>query len=71
MSDGSVILGEYEPHLITTYITPGWQFVVKVLDDDFIAALDRAEVTGWAKYLRERKKIMEKALEPGLSNKRQ
>ena len=71
MSDGSVILGEYEPHLITTYITPGWQFVVKVLDDDFIAALDRAEVTGWAKYLRERKKIMEKALEPGFSNKRQ
>lgn len=71
MSDGSVILGGYEPHLITTYITPSWQFVVKVLDDDFIAALDRAEVTGWAKYLRERKKIMEKVLEPLLSNKRQ
>ena len=63
MSDGSVILGDYEPHLITTYITPSWQFVVKLLNEDFIATLDRAELVTWAKYLTERKKLMEKVLE--------
>jgi len=63
MSDGSVILSDYEPHLITTYITPAWQFVIKLLDDDFIATLDRAELVTWAKYLTERKKLMEKVLE--------
>ena len=63
MSDGSVILSDYEPHLITTYITPVWQFVIKLLDDDFIATLDRAELVTWAKYLTERKKLMEKVLE--------
>ena len=63
MSDGSVILGDYEPHLITTYITPGWQFVVKELNESFINSLDHAEVTNWAKYLTERKKLMEKVLE--------
>lgn len=62
-SDGTVILSGFEPHLITTYITPSWQFVIKLLDDDFIATLDRAEVTNWAKYLTERKKLMEKVLE--------
>ncbi len=62
--DGSVILGEYEPHLITTYITPSWQYVIKLLDDDFIASLDRAEIVTWAKYLSERKKLMEKVLNP-------
>ena len=61
-SDGSVIFSDFEPHLITTYITPSWQFVIKSLDDDFIKALDRAEITNWAKYLKERKKIMEKVL---------
>ena len=59
---GEVFLSDYEPHLITTYITPAWQFVVKHLDDDFISTLDRAEVTNWAKYLTERKKLMEKVL---------
>ena len=63
MSDRSVILSDYEPHLITTYITPAWQFVIKLLDDDFIATLDRAELVTWAKYLTERKKLMEKVLE--------
>lgn len=61
-ADGSVILSGYEPHLITTYITPGGQYVVKLLEDDFISALDRAEVANWAKYLSERKKIMEKVI---------
>ena len=60
--NGTVLLSDYEPHLITTYITPGWQFVVKELNEDFINALDKAEVTGWAKYLIERKKIMKREL---------
>lgn len=63
-SDGSVIFSGYEPHLITTYITPSWQFVIKELSDDFISTLDRAEIVNWAKYLTERKKIMEKVLNP-------
>ena len=50
-SDGSVIFSGYEPHLITTYITPSWQFVIKELSDDFISTLDRAEIVNWAKYL--------------------
>lgn len=59
-ADGSVILSDCEPHLITTYITPSRQYVVKLLDDGFISALDRAEVADWAQYLAERKRIMEK-----------
>lgn len=50
---------QIEPHFITTYITPSWQFVVKLLDDDLIHSLDRAEVSNWAAYLPERKKILE------------
>lgn len=50
---------QIEPHFITTYITPSWQFVVKLLDNDLIHSLDRAEVSNWAAYLPERKKILE------------
>ena len=60
--NGEVILSDYEPHLITTYITPGYQYVIKLLEDDFINALDRAEISNWANYLGERKKIMEKVI---------
>ena len=56
---GEVTLSDLEPHLISTYITPGHQYVVKMLEDGFIEALDRAEIESWAGYLRERKKIME------------
>lgn len=56
---GEVTLSDFEPHLISTYITPGYQYVVKMLEDGFIEALDRAEIESWAGYLRERKKIME------------
>nr|MCR4823370.1 CapA family protein [Treponema sp.] len=61
-SDGEIIFSDYQPHLITTYITPSWQYVIKLLDQNFINVLDRAEVTNWAKYLSERKKLMEKVL---------
>ena len=59
---GEVLLSGFEPHLITTYITPSWQYVVKELNEDFINSLDRAEVINWAKYLGERKRIMERVL---------
>ena len=62
-SDGSVTLTDYEPHLITTYITPSSQYVIKFLEEDFISALDRAEVKNWANYLSKRKKLVETILE--------
>ena len=61
-TNGEVLLSGFEPHLITTYITPSWQYVVKELNEDFINSLDRAEVVNWAKYLGERKRIMEQVL---------
>ncbi len=50
---------ELTPVLITTYITPQWHFVIKVLDDDFIRELDESGKKTWAKYLTQRKKLME------------
>ena len=61
-SKGGFTIKSYEPFLITTYITPGYQYVIKLLDNDFISALDRAEVPNWSQYLGERKKIMERVL---------
>lgn len=48
------------PVLITTYITPTWNFVIKKLNDDFISQLNDDGLTTWATYLEERKKLMEK-----------
>ncbi|WP_191016729.1 CapA family protein [Treponema zioleckii] len=55
-----------EHYFITTFIAPSGQYVIKLLDDDFINTLDRAENTTWAKYLAERKKIMEKIREKSI-----
>ncbi|MBR1722183.1 MAG: CapA family protein [Treponema sp.] len=52
-----------EPHFITTYITPNRQYVVKELNEEFIQTLDRAEVTNWSHYLRERQKLVQRILE--------
>ena len=57
-----VLVSSYEPHFITTYISPSKQYVVKSLDNSFIQALDRSEISNWATYLSERKKIMERLL---------
>lgn len=51
---------DIEPHLITTYITPEWTYVIKELDEDFIDELKEKKQTSWAEYLTERKKLMEK-----------
>ncbi len=54
------VLSQTKPFFITTYISPSWQFVVKLLDDDFIHALDRADLTSWSEYLKKRKASLEK-----------
>ena len=56
-------LSDFEAHLITTYITPKGQYVIKELNDSFIESLDRAEIVNWSEYLRERKKLVEKIQE--------
>ena len=55
-----------EPHFITTYITPSWQFVVRLLDDDLSRSLRRAGLFTWADYLADRKKIMDTLKEKSL-----
>ncbi len=62
----SLSIKSLEPHFITTYITPAWQFVVRLLDDDLSRALQRAGLSVWADYLAERKKIMDKLKEKSL-----
>lgn len=49
-----------EPHIITTYINPKWNYVIKKLDDDLFESLKKEDRITWAKYLRDRKKLMEK-----------
>lgn len=48
------------PTLITTYITPQWHFVIKILNEEFIAELKNSGMKTWAKYLSERMNLMEK-----------
>ena len=56
---GIAILHETEAHYITTYITTAYQFVIKYLDDDFIAYLGNAGRREWMRYIAARKIIME------------
>ncbi|MBQ7157861.1 MAG: CapA family protein [Treponema sp.] len=61
--NSAIFFNELTPHFITTYITPAWQFVVRLMDDDLPRSLRRAGLSTWANYLTERKKIMEKIQE--------
>ena len=56
---GIAILHETKAHYITTYITTAYQFVIKYLDDDFIAYLKNAGRREWMRYIAARKIIME------------
>lgn len=56
---GIAILHETKAHYITTYITTAYQFVIKYLDDDFIAYLGNAGRRDWMRYIAARKIIME------------
>ena len=49
-----------DPILLTTYITPENQYVIKILNDNFLSELKSQENHKWADYLFERKKLMEK-----------
>ena len=61
-ADGKITIEKTEPFLITTYIAPSRQFVIKLLDDSFLDALDRAELSDWASYLRARRDIVNKRI---------
>ena len=61
-ADGKITIEKTEPFLITTYIAPSRQFVIKLLDDSFLDALDRTELSDWASYLRERRSIVNKRI---------
>lgn len=56
---GIAILHETKAHYITTYITTAYQFVIKYLDNDFIAYLGNAGRREWMRYIAARKIIME------------
>jgi len=62
--DLKIKFSSLEPSFITTYKAPTGQYVIRRMDDDFIKCLERAEMTQWAKYLTDRKKIMEKTQGP-------
>ncbi len=47
------------PLLITTYITPEYNFVIKKLNDETINKFKEEENIKWASFLTERKKLME------------
>ncbi len=59
-SEKKIQIAVINPILITTYITPKWQFVIKVLDENFIASLKDGGQKNWAAYMEQRKKLMEK-----------
>lgn len=48
-----------EPFFVTTYVNPSGQFVVKLLDDDLLHCLRRADLMSWSDYLFERKRLIE------------
>ena len=52
-----------EPIFITTYIDSSWNFIIKRLNHSFISELEKEGRSDWAKYLKERKKIMKNTKE--------
>jgi poly-gamma-glutamate synthesis protein (capsule biosynthesis protein) len=56
---GTPALSSVSPIPITTYIDPSWNFVVRILDDNFIKSLKRAGLRAWAAYLAQRKLVTE------------
>lgn len=54
-----ISLEEIEPHLITTYITPDAQFVIRLADEDFVHSLERSGLSLWAEYIKSRIQLYE------------
>jgi len=57
--DLGIVIKKLDPIFITTYITPEWHFVIRVLDDNFIQNLNDNGYKTWARYLSSRKSLME------------
>ncbi len=55
----NITFDSIEPYFITTFVTPSGQYVVRLLDDDLIHSLYRADLRTWSQYLKERKELME------------
>lgn len=58
--EGNIRITGITPHLITTYIDPERQYVIRRLNEDFIRSLRDEGRTSWADYLAARKKLMER-----------
>lgn len=59
-NQSGIIIEKAEPLYITTYIDPSQNFVVRLLDDDFIHCLERSGLISCARYYEQRKELMEK-----------
>lgn len=55
-----VYIRNIKPIYITTYINSSWEFIIKQLNNTFISKLKKDGNKKWAKYLSQRKQIMEK-----------
>lgn len=58
--DFSFKITDIRPYLITTYIDPDKNYVIKQLDDEFIQSLRDEGIEKWPDYLNSRKILMEK-----------
>lgn len=58
--ESTVAIKDITPHLITSYIQPDGQIVLRIADDDFVHSLNRSGLSAWADYILSRKNIYEK-----------
>ena len=56
----SVTIKKAEPVFITTYISPEKNYLIKIMNDDFINELLENDQYKWAEYIRRRIKINRK-----------
>ena len=59
-TDANFRITKVTPYLITTYIDTENQYVIRMLNDEFIQELKETDRMHWANYLSARKKLMEK-----------
>ena len=58
-TDTGINIAQVSPIVITTYIEPDKMYVIKILNENFIKELTEQNHLIWAKYLTERKRLME------------
>lgn len=58
-NDEKPVIKKSEHFFITTMISTSGQYVIRLLDDDLIHSLERAELTTWSAYLKARRRILE------------